>query len=422
MAESWYSYQELLALAEAADGGLQESLTRLAQAVKPLDRKLRADEIRVQVARGYDALASRRFEVPWTPTAGLVDALGRSVIDIPPCGYDLSGAVILPGGVVVLEGRAYITEFRSAASTWRSNGFWGLWPGKFGFEAYDRVDESCVVCLSENLAVLPDDTPYFFFNSNLATSNFGHFVHDLLCQLIVYDHMSYRLGGKLRPLLLRGTEPAEEFQGKPFRYPMLKFLFEELVAPLSEVALVEEPGVRVGRCYAANLGMPDPATLGHSEIAVSGFSYARSRLVALAERHTSSPPSYPTIYVSRRDAIRDASREFHNLDEAEKLISGLGFQSLTVGRMSVPEILAAFCGAEHIAGIHGAGLVNFMFAPRLTRLTELTDYPYSWPSVALIGASLGVDVRRVEALPPATATGGLPSLDLSRIGQALSRN
>jgi capsular polysaccharide biosynthesis protein len=90
--------------------------------------------------------------------------------------------------------------------------------------------------------------------------------------------------------------------------------------------------------------------------------------------------------------------------------------------MSVPEILAAFYGAEHIAGIHGAGLVNFMFAPRLTRLTELIDYPYSWPSVALMATSLGVDVRRVEAVPPATVTGGLPSLDLSQIGQALSRN
>jgi len=421
MAESWHSYRDLLALAEEADGGLKESLTRLAEAVKPLGRKLHADEMRVRVAQGYDALASRRIEVPWTPIAGFKDTLNRRVIDIPPYGYDLSGAVILPGGVVVLEDIAYITEFRSAASTWRSSGFWGLSPEKFGFAAYERADETCVVSVSGELAILPDDTPYFFFNSNMATSNFGHFVHDLLCQVIVYDHISYRLGTKLRPLLLQETEPAEDFQGKPFRYPMLNFLFEELVAPLSEVTLIAEPGVRVARCYAANLGLPDPATEGYSEITVSGFSYARNRLVALAERYVSSAPSYRRIYVSRGDAPRDDSREFHNLIKAEKRIARLGFQSLMVGRMSVPEVLAAFYAAEHIAGIHGAGLVNFMFASRLMRMTELLDYPYSWPSVALMAASLGVDVRRVEALPPAAATGGLPSLDLSQIEEALLR-
>jgi hypothetical protein len=168
--------------------------------------------------------------------------------------------------------------------------------------------------------------------------------------------------------------------------------------------------------------MPDPDTDGYGEIAVSGISYARNRLVALAERYLSSAPSYRRIYVSRGDVPGDESRAFYNLSEAEKLITGRGFQSLAVGRMSVPEILSAFYAAEHIAGIHGAGLMNFMFAARLPRLTELIDYPYSWPSIALIGASLGMDIRRIEALPPAAATAGLPALDMSRIDEALMRD
>jgi hypothetical protein len=421
MADSWHSYPELLALTEAAAGGLKESLTGLAEAVKPLDRPLRADEKHVRVARGYDSLDSRRIELPWTPAARFKDALDRWVIDIPAHGYDLSGAVILPGGLVALQDTAFISEFRSAAATWRDTGFWGMPPENFGFAHYDRPEQTCVVSLPDELAVLDEDTAYFFFNSNMAISNFGHFVHDLLSQIIVYDYLTDKLGIELRPLLLRPNEPAEEFKGKPFRYPMLNYLFEELVAPLSQVVLIDEPGVRVARCYGASLGLPDPATDDSTEIAVSAFSYARSRLVAVGERCITSAPSYRRIYVSRGDAPRDQSRDFHNLAKAEDLIADFGFRSLRVGRMSIPEVLAAFYCAEHVVGIHGAGLVNFMFSSRSVRVTELLDYPYSWPSIALMAAAVGVDLRRVDALPPTAASSGLPRLDLAQIERSLAR-
>jgi hypothetical protein len=420
MADSWNSYPELVSLAEEADGGLKESLSLLAVAAKPLDRDLLPDEMRVEVARGYDGLASRRIDIPWTPIGGVRDALGRWVIDIPPYGFDLSGAAILPGGVVVLDDTAYISEFRSVASTWRSSGFWGLAPEDFGFAEYNPSEETCVVSIPEELADLPDDAPYFLFNSNLATISFSHFVHDLLCQVIVYDHISHQLGSRLRPLLLRSGDTVENLDGKPFKHPMMNFLFEEVVAPLSEVFFVDEPGVRVARCYGANCGLPDPDTEGYTEIVASGFSYARQQLAQVAKRYVSSAPTPRQIYVSRGDAYSGDSREFHNISEAEELIAGMGFRGVTVEQMPIAEALAALYFAEHMAGIHGANLMNFMFAPRLARLTELINYPYSWPSIAVVAAAMGVDVRRVEALPPSEATGGLPALDLDQIEAALS--
>jgi len=419
---SWLAYEELLDRAEAAQGALRNSLEALCDAAKPIKRALRSGERRVNVARGYDLLRARAVETPYARLENRYEpAIGRTVVDLSPCAFDLSGAAITQAGAVIVDDTAFVSEFRSSPKMWRDYGFWGMARSDFGFAGYDRSSETCVVDHPDRMPSLPREDVYFLFNSNLARSNFGHFVHDLLGQLCVYHHLERLLRRKLRPLLMGGVWGLTRSDGSPFRYEMLSFLFEQLIAPVASAVVIGPAGARVPHCFSAKTAMPAPAFPGEVEVSVGSFVYAHERLREIATRHADPARSHVRIHVSRADAPASADRCFSNLNEAELLLAERGFSSLTVGSMSVVETLAAFAPAEHICGIHGAGLVNFVFASRPVLVTEIMDHPTSWPSIALLGVALGMDVRRVSASPPGQETGGRPSIDLNRLAEAVAR-
>jgi len=87
---------------------------------------------------------------------------------------------------------------------------------------------------------------------------------------------------------------------------------------------------------------------------IEAFRSQARRGISLNSRHS---PRF--IYLSREDA---ATRRILNEPDVESLLRAYGFESLRTENMSVPEQVEVFSSAEIIAGPHGAGLTNAIFA------------------------------------------------------------
>jgi capsular polysaccharide biosynthesis protein len=105
------------------------------------------------------------------------------------------------------------------------------------------------------------------------------------------------------------------------------------------------------------------------------------------------------VYISRRGT--ESFRHLRNEDEVEAVMMRLGFAVLRTEDLSFDEQVATFARARVIAGSHGAGLNNAVFAPagclvvdicadswpnpwfvRLTQLFEHNYFPVTFPSDA----------------------------------------
>jgi capsular polysaccharide biosynthesis protein len=75
----------------------------------------------------------------------------------------------------------------------------------------------------------------------------------------------------------------------------------------------------------------------------------------------------PRVLISRADFGR---REIANRDEVEASLAARGFVTYELVRMSVTEQAALFAQAEHVVGVHGAGLVNMLFSNNC-KITEI---------------------------------------------------
>jgi|GEM_PF-2307813 len=74
------------------------------------------------------------------------------------------------------------------------------------------------------------------------------------------------------------------------------------------------------------------------------------------------------VYVSRADAER---RRVRNEEEVFRSLEELGFEWYEPGRLTLPEQIALFAGADVIVGLHGLAYVNLMFCDSDTALLEL---------------------------------------------------
>jgi capsular polysaccharide biosynthesis protein len=74
------------------------------------------------------------------------------------------------------------------------------------------------------------------------------------------------------------------------------------------------------------------------------------------------------IYVSRNDTPR---RRVANEDEILPVLSERGFEAVPPGRLSFRDQVALFNDADAVAGPHGAGLTNILFAPRSAKVLEI---------------------------------------------------
>ncbi len=79
-------------------------------------------------------------------------------------------------------------------------------------------------------------------------------------------------------------------------------------------------------------------------------------------------PPKRRIYVSRQDA---PTRHILNQSEIDEVLRRHGYEAVTLAGMTLAEQVALFAGAECVAGVHGAGLANIVFARQPITLVEI---------------------------------------------------
>jgi hypothetical protein len=364
---------------------------------------LREGDIRASVGVFERDLLDRHIAIPQAAFEPFVTKGGWRVADRPVVGVDISGAVLFCKGVALLDNRVYIDCFRSSPFNWLENG-WYVPPHIIGIRDFDITDRTCTVNPTEYqpLRQLSDERAYFLFNSNWGAGNFGHFIHDVLGQLIVYEHISKLRGQRLTPILVH-----------PLRYPMQRRLFEALVCPLDDAIYLDDGPVAASLCFSSS----QPFHHDNS-MSFAAMRTMREGMARVAQEAAKGAEISPRVYIAREDSAK-GDRQFFNMVEAEALFERYGFARVVISRLEVEEVANVFRNCQVVIGVHGAGLMNVLFSSaEKARLIELLDFPGSWSSIHSVVSACGLEAHRIPALAPTPESGGLPLIDLEKV-QAL---
>lgn len=98
------------------------------------------------------------------------------------------------------------------------------------------------------------------------------------------------------------------------------------------------------------------------------LEYARQRIF---ERYKLTHPSTRSnrIFISRKKANY---RYMHNQDEVRSLLERYGFKGYDLEDLPFGEQVALFYDAEMVVSPHSSGLINLLFAPKRTRVLEIS--------------------------------------------------
>jgi len=77
------------------------------------------------------------------------------------------------------------------------------------------------------------------------------------------------------------------------------------------------------------------------------------------------------VFVGRKDSR--IGRGLVNEDEVFKALETVGYERVLLSRLSLPDQIALFRGAEAIVAAHGAGLANLAFCSKGCRVVEITN-------------------------------------------------
>jgi hypothetical protein len=389
----------------AGDPTMQKSLLAWISACTPVgDGSIPGQ--RMRLSRAIEDMQDRIIPLSSDDARPPFERNGFTVRDTPLLAVDLSGCVILRGSTVICDNKVFAKDFRSATGGWKEIG-WYMGAEDIGFVDYDICTNTALVDISAEAGTttLPDSQEYFFFASNYAGSNFGHFVHDTLAQLLAYERMCEMRGTRLVPILAR-----------PLQFPMQKFLFDKLVCPPSEAVYLPRHPISVKKCFSATMPMTDPGT---GEVSLDALRYLRGRIHDVKQTlGIHGALSIPKIYISRSDAT-GTGRRFSNLVEAESLLRKRDFTFVTVSKLGPEQLLSIFDECSTVVGVHGAGLLNVFLTQHDAKTIELADYPNSWESIPSILLAGGFDHFRVRALAPHPESDNLPSVDVEGINRIL---
>ena len=104
------------------------------------------------------------------------------------------------------------------------------------------------------------------------------------------------------------------------------------------------------------------------------------------------PAGTRRIYASRADTPR---RRIVNEGEILPILARHGFEIIAPGTLSFRDQAALFGSAEIVAGPHGAGLTNILFAPRDAKILEIFPVSRLKNTYFLLSLSLGQTYRAV---------------------------
>ena len=185
--------------------------------------------------------------------------------------------------------------------------------------------------------------------------HFFHFMFDRLPQIF---YLLSRFGGSDRPFVVLTNEDPPGFQRDIYRllaarHPNLSFVAvpegERWRLPVLHLIDDMQP---VRRTF-----LPPDAVTFLRELVIGGYGLS---------------PAAPhrRLYINRSDTRK---RSIRNEAESWPSFARRGFESIAAGKLPFREQVALFAEAEIIAGPHGAGFSNLLFAPHNAKVLEISN-------------------------------------------------
>lgn len=130
----------------------------------------------------------------------------------------------------------------------------------------------------------------------------------------------------------------------------------------------------------------------------------------MKENLQSSTRGHRRIYISREDA---AIRRCLNEHEVTACFERHGFETCTLARLSFAAQRALISDASHIAGLHGAGLANMVFAGMGASVMELMPPNNGSFAYWVMASAIGLRYRLLTVDDAWLGIGPSPSFDLT---------
>jgi capsular polysaccharide biosynthesis protein len=113
------------------------------------------------------------------------------------------------------------------------------------------------------------------------------------------------------------------------------------------------------------------------------------------------------LYVSRQATLHG---RVANEDEVEQVLHQYGFETVTGHELSFEEQVSLFAQAEIIAGAHGAGLTNMIFAPKDACVLEFSAAGVGLIHFWSLASALQLGYWYLAAEPVSTVNGPRPDI------------
>ena len=303
---------------------------------------------------------------------GIPDYFPKAISHITCDDRLLQDVIILPD-MSVLEAEKQIIHYegvKAVPSGWTHN----LPSVNNFFRNYSYADGYCVINLS-NLKISVVDSAFLIPNP---VDGIGHFIHDALPALASY-RKNFKLNG-ISTVLMK--------KNRAYDRNAVNHLVNKYFQP-KELIEIDSAGIQCHQLY-----MPPPIFVPRY------FSYNKGALLEskLLIDEAASPinNSFPTkIYISRRDGNNNSMGSRDIVDRAilnSGVLENAGFTIIELSNLDPEEQIVLFQGATHVAGIHGAGLMNIIFSQKgRCSVTEILAEPWSYYTIAMFSNFLEMD-------------------------------
>jgi capsular polysaccharide biosynthesis protein len=217
-------------------------------------------------------------------------------------------------------------------------------------------------------------------------SGHRHFFHFLFDRLPRLHYLLTRFEMAREPVTVLTNENPPEFQRDIYRF------LEHRFSNLTFAAIPQGERWRLPELFLIDEDQPVKRTLLPPDTA--GFI----RDLVISGYGISPAAPYRRLYINRSDTRK---RRIVNEGEILPGFAKRGFESIAAARFSFRDQVALFAEAEMVAGPHGAGFSNLLFAPQGTKVLEISNVERVKDTYFLLAKSL-----RQQHVPVIGGTGG----------------
>jgi hypothetical protein len=303
---------------------------------------------------------------------GTPDYFPKSISQITGDDRRLQDVIVLPD-MSILEPEKRIIHYegvKAVPSGWTHN----LPSVNNFFRNYSYADGYSVI-KPANVETICSESAFLIPNP---VDGIGHFIHDALPALA-----SFR-----RYLSLNDTSKVLMKKNREYDRSAVNHLVNKYFQP-KELIEIDNVCIECQQLY-----MPPPIFVPRY------FSYNKKALLEskLLIDEAASPinDSFPVkIYISRRDGNNNSMGSRDIVDRAilnSGILERAGFTIIELSTLEPEEQIVLFQGATHVAGIHGAGLMNIIFSQKgRCSVTEILAEPWSYYTIAMFSTFLEMD-------------------------------